>query len=73
MMTMNRQAWIEVTKEVLAGKTHDLKCPVCGNSTLDATWLPISTGGGEFRLLCRACGAENFVLKRSEGKSPEPQ
>lgn len=66
---MERAAWIEAAREVLAGRTTDLRCPVCGNDTLDAAWLPFDDGtGGEFRLLCRTCGAENFVLKRHSGR-----
>lgn len=61
---MERKKWIEVAREALAGHTADLKCPVCGHSTLDAEWLPFAGGaGGGYRLLCRNCGAKNFVLK----------
>jgi hypothetical protein len=62
---MERTAWIEAANEVLAGRTTTMKCPVCGNDTRDAEWLAFADGtGGEFRLTCRTCGAENFVLKR---------
>jgi hypothetical protein len=65
VVDVKRTAWIEAAKEVLAGRTTDLRCPVCRHDTLDAEWLPFADGtGGEFRLRCRTCGAENFVVKR---------
>lgn len=68
---MERAAWIQAAREVIAGHTTNLPCPVCGNDTLDAETLRFADGTGrEFRLWCRTCGAENFVRKRdldSEG------
>jgi hypothetical protein len=66
---MERAAWIEAAREVLAGRTSGLRCPVCDNDTLEAEWLPFADNrGGEFRLRCHTCGAENFVLKRQGGE-----
>jgi DNA-directed RNA polymerase subunit RPC12/RpoP len=66
---MERTAWIEVAKQVLAGNTAGLKCPICGHDALDVEWLPFDDGtGGEFRIRCRNCGAQNFVLKHNVDK-----
>lgn len=68
VVDVERAAWIDAAKQVLAGQTTGLRCPVCDNDTLDAEWLPLEDGtGGEYRLRCRTCGAENFVLKRRSG------
>ena len=61
-------AWVELAREViLKGRVHDLKCPMCGNLTIQTEWIPFAdTSGqdGEYWLHCTTCGAENFVLKR---------
>ena len=63
---MEGRAWIEVAKRVLAGSTAVLDCPVCGHGTLDVEWLPFGDGtGGDFRIRCPKCSAQNFVLKRN--------
>jgi hypothetical protein len=65
---MSPRAWTEVASEVLAGNLASLKCPVCALA-LDVEWLPFDDGmGGEFRIRCRNCGAETFVLKRTAKK-----
>jgi hypothetical protein len=70
VVELERAAWLEAAKAVLAGQTDGLKCPVCSNDTLDVEWLPFADGsGGEFRLRCRNCDAENYVLKKLETES----
>jgi uncharacterized C2H2 Zn-finger protein len=60
-----RAGWIQAVKDAVAGQTSSLKCPHCGNHTLDAEWHPfVLDRGGEYRLRCRTCGAENYALKR---------
>lgn len=58
--------WAEVAKKLNAGQRNSITCPVCGNETLDATWVPIEdgTGDGEFIAKCRTCNAQAAFLVR---------
>jgi hypothetical protein len=41
-----------------------LRCPENDDGDLIVTWIPDGGGGGEFKLRCASCGAENYMLVR---------
>ncbi|WP_410631251.1 hypothetical protein [Amycolatopsis sp. cmx-4-83] len=62
---MTRMAWIEAAKRVSEGAREELRCPENDDDFLAVEWLPNPGGvGGEYRLHCPSCGAENWILKR---------
>jgi hypothetical protein len=71
MMNVSRREWIEVAKRVVAGDTVGLRCPVSDDDQLQVQWIPIDAGRGEYRLSCRGCGAENYVLADRADKNRE--
>jgi hypothetical protein len=71
--SMNERAgWMHAVEEVAAGRLIGLDCPRCRKPTMDAEWLPfgplnrpiVPQRGGEYRLLCSNCGAENYILSK---------
>ena len=69
---MSRERWLEAAKLVLSGSDEEIPCPVDCVGYLEVEWIPFENRpGGEFRLSCRECGAENFVLKRIDPAEPD--
>ncbi len=63
--------WQHVTDRVRSGQVTGLQCPKCAGQVL-ADWAPFDHKfGGEFHLLCDACGAETYVLIRDGDSAPE--
>ena len=55
---------------VIRGEREKIPCPVDGVGTLEVEWIPLGGElGGEFRLFCPDCGAENFVLKQRSSET----
>jgi hypothetical protein len=62
-----REAWIQAARQVTETGTVDVQCPENADGLLHAEWIPVTDGtGGEWRVWCPACGAQNFVLVRDK-------
>lgn len=63
--------WQHVTDRVRSGQVTGLQCPKCAGQVW-ADWAPFDHKvGGEFHLLCEACGADTYVLIRDGDVMPE--
>lgn len=63
--------WGEVAPLVLAGQDK-IRCPIRDDDYLVVTWIPFDgTVGGQFRLTCAGCRAENYILKRLRTVPPQ--
>ena len=64
-MPDTRARWLAAAKAVVEGELVGYRCPQNDDAELLSEWIPFSKGGGgEHRLYCPSCHAENFVLVR---------
>ena len=72
MVNRHTREWQHVTDRVRAGRIDGLQCPRCAGLVL-ADWAPFDDrAGGEFHLLCNACGEDTYVLLGEGDPIPEP-
>jgi hypothetical protein len=60
-----RGLWLEVASQVMSGEYGQCVCPANGDDIILVEWLPfVHQPGGEVRVFCPTCGAQNYILVR---------
>jgi len=74
-MVESRDRWLAAAKAVVEGSLTGYRCPENDDADLRSEWIPFSDGGGggEYRVYCPSCGAENYVLVRKERSAAEQE
>ncbi|MEI9428974.1 hypothetical protein [Mesorhizobium sp. Cs1299R1N3] len=65
---MSKELWVDAGKILAGDPKAVVKCPDCGEATLDVHDSKVDATHFERHMRCPKCGAYNGLLKRIEGE-----